>query len=160
MINLLPWREQLFFKRKILALSLIAIGYLLLFVVSGIFFFKTYDKRNEWISSIQQLHQEAKQLQLHSKDTFDKEITQKQLLTMRAVVWKRYEFIKKTIQLMIRVPYSVVLSKIDCMKGSCAMELNAKTLQIANLLFSNDQVQDVKQGICPLCYQVEVTSQL
>lgn len=159
-INLLPWREWLFLKRKIFALSMVIIGYLLLFTVSGILFSNTYDKKNEEMYSVRQLQQEVDQLHLHSKKIFEKEVTQKQLLAMSAVVWKRYYFIEKTIQLIIRIPNAIRLIKLYCVKETCHMELHIENPVGFRSIFSNYKVQDVKQESCALCYQAEVTAPL
>ena len=159
MINLLPWREQLLLRKKRVALSWIAFGYLLLLIMGSIFFSKAYDEKNEGIDSLQHLHHEVNQLQLHAKGVFEKETTQKQLVAINLIVWKRYWFIEKIIRFMVQMPDAVMLARIYCVKEICDIELNAKNPNIMGL-FSGDQIQEIKPGDCLLCYQAKAIVKL
>lgn len=157
MINLLPWRERLVLKNQIIALSVIITALLLLFTPSGILLSKTYHQKMEDEFSVQRLQHEVNQLRLHAKKNIEKEVSQKQLIKMSAIVWKRYYFIEKSIHLIMRIPDAIRLAKLYCVKETCQMELHVENPSIFRALFSAYKVQDVKQGDCLLCYQVEVT---
>lgn len=160
MINLSPWRERALFGKKRLALSLVIMGYLLLFFVGGVFLLKLHDQKNELMHSLHLLNHEVNQFRLNTKGLLKRDASQKQVVQMRLLVGKRAQFIEKIIQLMMRLPNSVVLTQIYCAKGFCELTLAAKKVDFFASLFSNYQVQTVKQGLCPLCYQAKILDKL
>ena len=160
MINLLPWRENLLIRKKRQAISLIIMGYLLLFSVAGIVFFTAIHKEEALRQTVVRLTQVVNQTHINAKGLLEQEASAQQIAAARAIVWQRYRTIEKIIQLIVQVPSSVILNKLHCMQGSCDLELGINSPTIATKLFSAYQVHDIKPGDCSLCYQVTVTAKL
>lgn len=148
MINLMPWRERHFFIDCITAASIItffAVGLMIVAIVLSRG--QAIEKKSLYLK-IQGLSHSLASLKNGSKKS-------EQIKQINQIIWRRHRYIAHVVKTLASLPKSVTLLKAQCTPEQCVMDVTARD---PNTLASlkNFQVNDIKQGGCPKCYQANI----
>lgn len=147
MINLYPWR-LCFFYRAIILVMVIAVVTSVLSMFVFVQFYWAQEK-------VQFRLQHQRQLLSAQTDAVGVQVLQK-IKLINAIIWQRNHYVMKIINLLQRLPESVVLSQIQCKFDHCELSLDSERMDALSKLFKNEQEINIKQGVCPRCYHANI----
>ncbi len=153
MINLLPWREKLHWRKKCGFISFV----LLLFSLLGCIMLYVSVGATVRLSQLNQ--QKSKLEKTVAVLAREDEIFNKQRIKVRAlehthnIIQQRFAYLQQFIQVTEKIKSPLVLQELHCIKLSCDMTIASS---VASALTQQFKVSDIKQGECPLCYRARV----
>ncbi len=151
MIDLREWRRARSRHYKGLALCIVGTCYMLIVVPALIYLPGLYRTKKEW--SAQVAKREPNQ-QVLSKTTAEA------IASVNQLVWAKHRFVLGLIRRLTAIPLHVELMSLVCQQMICEFNVAGQTAQELVSVFARNQLRDLKQGGCPLCYHAKIDVRL
>ncbi len=150
-IDLKRWRERQFFHYRLLALCIISGCYMLTFMPAMVY-----------LSHIQQQKKTlyAKLQVISGHEQVINKMTPEGLLAINQLVFAKRHYVLALVDRLARIPRDVVLVRLECRKQICEEDVSSDRLQSLMRVATQNEVKDLKQGGCPLCYHAKINVML
>lgn len=152
MINLQGWRQQQLRRRFQLSIGLMIILYLLVGAVYGYYIYSNYHQRLV-------LQQRLKHITVADKASI-KHIAAPVVTALHQLVWQQQRYTLKLFNLLSVIPPDIILIGLECQGRVCECDVAAHSLQRLTQIFPQEELRDLKQGGCPLCYRAKIDVKL
>ena len=151
MINLQPWRRQRR-RREIYK----ACGFLLItaMILAGFISYYLYGL----MLRRQQLHSQLAQQNTHQERAFP--LSTATIVSLNKLIWQQQHYWRQLVNLLSTIPPDIMLNSLECQGAVCECEVAARYLQQLTQVFPHDELRDLKQGGCPLCYRAKIDVKL
>ena len=79
---------------------------------------------------------------------------------LHQLVWQQQHQLRQLVNLLSVIPPDIILVGLECHGRVCECDVAAHSSQRLAQVFSQDELRDLKQGGCPLCYRAKIDVKL
>jgi hypothetical protein len=99
-------------------------------------------------------------LKLKSNQQDISKATRSVVIAVHKLVWEKRHYVLMLIRKLTAIPADVELMSVACHMMTCEFRVGSGQARELIRAFANNQLRDLKQGGCPLCYRAKIDVKL
>lgn len=152
MIDLQGWRRRNLQRQQWRAIAILGLCYLSVAISYGYYIRQAYFQRQR-LAERQSQALDTHKIQLN-------QATVALITQLHQLVWQQRRQLLRLVNLLSVIPPDIILVGMECQGGVCECDVAASTVQRLTQIFPREELRDLKQGGCPLCYHAKIDVKL